>query len=654
MANFPTANGTSAFRIRRPLITTNGFISDLDATVKWHLSELDGLLGLRAFSGRDKTEDNDLNGKKADRPAENIDQVSLFITPTLKRPLLAKKTTTDAWDNAGILNELARFKSNTNTNLLSISDWIDKTNDLAALKYDFEDYLDNGWNYLDFNLKSISEFKNIMNYLVAYAWFVKGIKELNALSNFVNSGKSGLNAVTSYAVISAGRTIIQKESLKIAEVKDADGKVLTYNDDNHPLIKRISARGLSLTTASFSKDLQKLLDDFIYNREEVDWIDNAGLGKIPDEIKPQLVKMIKSYPIKIDQTNVKFFLPLFINQIEGSTILADTSTTTDLDESERDFDVQFLEDDQALVQVSRMNIKCAAQLFYTMVAGEELEIFNVVNYFTHKYLIRSGLEVQDQRLREDLQMYVFSNRFTDIKTGRVMDRTRAGERHMFYRQVFNYGGGQITEDVIVNKEFSRLWKVLVLESAKYLERAQASPNPDSYVSRQNVMQAVEDLQYNLSTHCTGMANVITPVIYAELNFVVRRILMHPEITNQVVPVGGTWWRVVETLYANMRQSRPKATVLYNKAKLGQMIVSSIADYNPSTFEQDKAFSDFISNVDAFITTQSILQENLADEIKADEVIGKLGDSREQKPMAMRPEIPAPSTQPKAGNDEWDF
>ena len=47
---------------------------------------------------------------------------------------------------------------------------------------------------------------------------------------------------------------------------------------------------------------------------------------------------------------------------------------------------------------------------------------------------------------------------------------------------------------------------------------------------------------------------------------------------------------------------------YNKAKLGYSIIRAIADYNPATFEQDAVFSPFISDVDAFITTQSILQE----------------------------------------------
>src|SRR5207245_4981374 len=126
---------------------------------------------------------------------------------------------------------------------------------------------------------------------------------------------------------------------------------------------------------------------------------------------------------------------------------------------------------------------------------------------------------------------------------RIVDRTRPAERQMFYRQVFNYGTTQIPDEIVVNVEFIKLWKVLMLESARYLEKAQASLNPDNYVSRQNVMQAVEDLQYNLSTNCTGMATVVAPLINAELDFIIQRIFKHKEVLAQIVPAGGTWWKV---------------------------------------------------------------------------------------------------------------
>jgi hypothetical protein len=189
----------------------------------------------------------------------------------------------------------------------------------------------------------------------------------------------------------------------------------------------------------------------------------------------------------------------------------------------------------------------------------------------------------------------------------------------------------------------------MLESARYLERAQISPNPQSFVSKQNVMQAVEDLQYNLSTHCTGMATVISPLIYAELDFVIRRIFMHEEVRKQVVPAGGTWWRVVEALYMGMKNTRPKATVLYNKARIGHKIIRSIAEYDPPRFETDANFSAFITEVDAFITTQSILQDSLSDSLRR-------GDEAAEEDAGAMAGVAA-GAEPAAagaGQDEWDF
>lgn len=42
--------GGSPFRIKRPLITTSGIVSEVDSTIKGHLDELNSLLGKRIFA----------------------------------------------------------------------------------------------------------------------------------------------------------------------------------------------------------------------------------------------------------------------------------------------------------------------------------------------------------------------------------------------------------------------------------------------------------------------------------------------------------------------------------------------------------------------------------------------------------------------------
>lgn len=626
-------DGNSSLILRRPAITTSGFVIDVDPGVKAHLDELNTLLGKHIFP--------------RDIELENLIGV-------LRLPITPKRTTGDRWA-PGSMVEFFNAQAE-DPNAASLTDLIDSNPDLSELKSALEVKLTKSRLGLEYNTKTVldEDYQAIKDYLVIFGFRVMGLEEVNALKNFVIGHRFGAKDVANYAIVSAARTFIQKEHLNVPNA----------NDDNSDIVRRITSANLSMSGAKFKTNLNALVKSFISFSEESQRLTEAEqvLGPIDPAIKPQLLRLIKNAKPPITQANATFFIPLFISQIQGSPFVEETEET-DPEEADREFEVDFLEDDDALIEVSRSAVRCASQLYYSMVLGEELDVFNIVNYFTHKYLVRGSMEILDGRLRDDLQLYVFSNKFTDRQTKRIEDRTRPGERHMFYRQVFNQGGGRITEDVIVNAEFPRLWKVLILESANYIERSQSSFNPGA-IPKGKVMQAVEDLQYNLSTHCTGMANVITPLINAELDFVIRRIFMHPEVLRQIVPQGGTWWRVVEKLYMELKHSRPKSTVIYSKAKLGNKIIRAIAEYNPATFEDETEFSSFISDVDAFITTQSILQEALTDALKKDEeeedeeTTGSNGyhanGNGYPKTMPALEGMPSGASAKAAAGDEWDF
>ncbi len=635
-------DGASSLVLKRPVITTSGFIADVDPTIKTHLDELNSLLAKRIIP--------------RDIELQALRQI-------LERPLTPKRT---AGNNRWANNSLGHFfnRQAEEDDRLTLAEFIDGNAELSELKYDFEAKLAQFRGTLEFNTKAVLDDNSaIRDYLVAFGFLVMNLPEINGLRNFVLGNRLGAKNVASYAIVSAARTIIDQEHLRVPDA----------NNDNSDIVREIRTANLSMAAGKFQPTLRALVESFVFNGAESQIITDAeaNLGPFPKGIKPLLIKFIKNSPVKITAANANFFLPLFISQIQGTTEV-EAPTEADLEQSDRDFEVDFLEDDDALIEISRSAVRCASQLYYSMVLGEELDVFNIVNYFTHKYLVRGSMEILDGRLRDDLQLYVFSNKFTDLKTKRIEDRTRPGERNMFYRQVFNQGHGAVTEDVILNGEFPRLWKVLMLESANFIERSQSSFNPGA-ITKGKVMQAVEDLQYNLSTHCTGMANVITPLINAELDFVIRRIFMHPEVLRQIVPQGGTWWRVVETLYMGLKHSRPKSTVIYSKAKLGNKIIRAIADYNPATFEDDAQFSSFISDVDAYITTQSILQDALTDALKktdeADEdpASGYGGYQtsgggyqtngngyQRATPEMPAPSAPAPASTATGGGDEWDF
>jgi hypothetical protein len=631
MANKNAFDGTALmFNVNTPLMFAGSFALDVDSDIKNHLAELNKLLGKRIFE---------------DDTAAITDVVSKKLTP--------KRLSKDhKWAHGSLAQHLS--KEDEVPDRVVLSEFIDSDGELSDLKFQFEKGLAEKGTTVSSNIRTVLNYPAIKDYLITYAYLVKGLKEVTGLNNFIFNRDSGGKNVVNYAIVSAARTIIDRKKLDVP----------TPNDDDSKMFEAIKAKGLSLSTGAFSKGVQAVIENFIFNATELKLIESVRLklklGEIPDEIKKELIKYIRNSVIEIDEDNADDFIPSFIAQIQSATLIAD-SAEPEAPESEKDFDVVYLEDDIEQLQVNRSAVLCAAQLYFSMVMTNDMAVFDCAKQLTHKYLVRKNIDLQDRKLRENLQNYVFFRKFTT--GGKQRECMHDGEREMFYRQVFNAGNGRITEDVIVNREFPRLWKVLMLESARYLERGQASPNPENFVSRQNVKQAVEDLQYNLSIHCTGMATVITPLIYAELDFVTRRIFNHPVIRRHVAPSGGSWLKVVEEIYTDMRHVRPKASVIYSKAKLGNEILRLVADYNPATFEEPDTFSTFIRKVDAFITTQSILQETLKDDLKEGDDEGEdvgeklgLGSSNGNGYGPPAPELmKAPATAgTSAGADEWDF
>ncbi len=596
-------------KIRRANVTTNGVDAAVDTNVKKQLVALNALLSKPIFWVRSFSTDNTLEKVKAKAsPANNSDGMlpeDLLAKTLTPRCFGTKHQDRHQWEGTdSLLENIYNIStSDGNASLQTIEEYIDATAALSLLKYSFNTQINESlWTNLDSNTKTILNYPAVVDYLLAYSFVIAGNTEINGLINFVFGNISGLRNIVKYAQISAARQYINAEKVDVH-----------YNSSDDFIIKSILSANPALSSLSFGPLVHGKLEDYITNSKELSLIDGSTLYNrttIPPQLIQPLIYEIKNSVIPVTKANYDSLAPIFLNDIKNNPSLIDASGGTNGasgTQPSSNFDVTFLDDQASIVKIAVDNIRCAAQMFYSMTLGDELNIFDVMNYFTHKFMIRGSIQISDNTLREDLQLYVFSNKFTNITNGKIIDRTRPAERHMFYKQVFNYGSGQITEDVIVNKEFKKFFRILIMEGAKYIQRAQESPNPESYVSRQPVMQAVEDLQYNLSTHCSGMANVITPIIYEELNFIIKRILNHPEVVQQLVPAGGTWWKVVELLYEGMKQQRPKTTILYNKAKLGFEIFNSIANYSPATFEDDKNFSDFISNVDAYIITQAQLQ-----------------------------------------------
>lgn len=565
------------------------------------------------------------------------------LEEVLEQPVLSKKTKAPFWDANSFLGYIV---DNKDVAKLSISDCIDKVNELSNLKNSLQQYVNKNWNSLDENQKAILNFKNVSDYLLAYGYWIKGITEVSAIYNFIKSHKNGTQAINRYTVQSSSRAVIKKEAL---EVKDID-------NDANPLLKAIEEEDISFGEETFSKEVKKVAKNFIANGSEMALITEAlkalkieiDDADLPSSYLPSIIKFMRSSKVVIDEHNINYFLPIFINKIRGEMYQDVETPIEDVEATDEDFDVEFIEDEKTTVKTNVSNVKCASQLFSAAIMDMELDVFNLTNYLTNSYLIRNRIDLEDQRLRQNLQQFVFSNRFTDVKSGQTMDRTKEGERQHFYRQVFNIGSGPVPDGVIVNHKFPRLWKQLIPAVKDYLENAASSLSENTFVSKGGVMQVVSGLQNNLSANCTSMAKIISPIINAEWNFIISKILGHPEIIRQVSPAIGSWKGVAETLYGEMKHKFTDATLVYDKVRLSNAIIRKIAEYEPRVFEEDETFMEFCSMV--------IQLDDLNNSI----VAGQLEQSEDEDGMDINQYIPEDAKNAMkgagapAGNNDWDF
>jgi hypothetical protein len=628
------------FRLRRSNATLLGHSPGVDERVEAELTHLDGLLGRQIVGGEDHL---------------------ATLTDWARRPLTPRRHKGATWSDGSLGEVLAMNKPGKDDE--TIADVLDRDPELARIRYAVTQALADRANELDLAQRTVLDKVGIRDLLIARAALDKGITDVTAATNYILTSRKGVAEFADAALIGAARAWVKERGLNVADISEDAGET----------VKALRRAGLTMSEDAFEPLVEQLIEGRIENQKHDALIEEANVSWLTPAIRARLYERIEKSPIPVTSENAAQLIPLYAIQAAaagGGEPGAGEAGTGSYDP----FAVEFFVEDTNQLAISTAAVKCASQLYYVMTLGDELGVFDAVRYFTHRYLFQEGFAVEDRTLRRDLEDYVFNEQFTgyDEEAGeiRLMRVTQEAERRSFYRQVFDQGGSPLPDGSPANPDFAQLWKILMLESARFLERAQSSPNPATYVSRQNVMQAVEDLQYNLSTACVGMATVMTPLMYAELDFVVKRILGHQEVRKHLVPAGGSWWKVVERLAA-AQGNRTRASILHNKARLGYSLIRAIAEYTPSRFEQDDVFSAFISDVDAFITTQSILQEESADDASdeapgADDApVGNGYGMRGFPGMPPVPGLPGGSGIPamaggptpgsgSAGTDDWNF
>ena len=604
------ADRASAFRLQRLSLADGSFATAIDTDVDKQLTRLDELLGKRVIRytvesivGEEPEDASNGSDTPTPLPAGEATTIERLLARVLMPWRPKAEVLQQGWPKDSLADYLAKAKEDGTK--INLSDYLDDSDPaLSEVRYDVQEQLTSSRWRLEPNTRAVLEgHDNIRDYLIARAWKVANVRDAESMVHYLLTNRAGVKTVIDYATVSAARAIVEAQRLKVPD----------YHEDGKPFSERIKAKAPSFAKAAFAGAVDDVARDIMYNADAGRLIDDANFGVFPPHIRLKLIQLIQASPIVITSANVKYFLPHFIGLAYDQEPVP-SAEPIEMPGEDRGWQVQFQDSIDQGVDVDGNAVRYAAQLFHGMVLGDELQLFDAVDYLIHnRMVVAGGMSAADRALRADLKLYALSNKFRDLGApGQPLeDRTRTSERTMFARAVFDQGSGELVEGMERNSEFRSLWQVLMLESARYLDRAQESYNPDSFVSKQNVMQAVEDLQYNLSTFCIGWPQVVAPVVDAEINFVLTRFLRNPAVAQQILPAGGSWKRIVDKLNAERPKDAKKrppraAALLYAKARQGMAIIEAIAEYEPASFEDDSRFSSFISLVDGYITTESKL------------------------------------------------
>ncbi len=473
---------------------------------------------------------------------------------------------------------------------------------------------------LSFNANKLLSEKPILEYSFCRAVYHKDLKLLDstAIYSHISNDKEG-------AVKLFYDWIVIQTAIKIKLYKKYQ-----IDDDlfDEIICPKLKDKNFSFEENIFSSNVTSIIEELIYGEEQYKLIDEDLREKlnIRDEDIPALVNYIKQSKVTIDADNAPYFLSIALNHIRNVNIsYMQISETGKIDSN---FSVDLFEDDYSILDFDPKNIECAAQLWYSMVYLDEAEISNAVDTIITKYLLTGKINIKSRETIRDIQLYALNRRFREINTGMEYERTQPDERRMYYMQVFNAGGGEANEGTAYNPDFPILWENLLTATAKFIEQAALNDYPGQNLPRTKIIQAVEALGSNLSTHCSGMVKAASPYISGELSFDVRKILLNEEIREQIAPGNNGFLKVLTNVLKELRGEAPNLHALGNRARYGYEIISNIAQYTPGYLDDDKNFNKMVGAIEGFIIANSQLEnigipglENIEGEEKAAAAIG---------------------------------
>lgn len=267
-----------------------------------------------------------------------------------------------------------------------------------------------------------------------------------------------------------------------------------------------------------------------------------------------------------------------------------------------DFEVDPLETqvEQGIIQE---NIKAAGALHYIQTLGEVCGVFRVTDAIVYRWATGS-LDVPNDPDGDSTASKLY--RYYKFRE----ERTAIEERKLLYKRVLNRGDVKLMDKMQGNTEFTRLWKNLIYEFVRYIQKEEDNDSPER-ISRKPIYQAIQDLQYNLSASMTGMALIQTQEIYYQF----KDCLDILRDSNIVAQLGNGYrrnmWTVIEKVSMEEFKSLPNISPLRTAAVEGQKIFKYVSLADDSILQQgSNLFEDLKHSVDLFVTAMGD-RENMA-------------------------------------------
>jgi hypothetical protein len=269
-----------------------------------------------------------------------------------------------------------------------------------------------------------------------------------------------------------------------------------------------------------------------------------------------------------------------------------------------DFEVDLFESDSTQIVLAD-NIKAAGALMWCYDIGERLGVYKLTDALVYRWWT-GMLDFGDTDLTSELYRYY---KLRD-------DRPTEEERFLLYRRILDVGGATVGDRVVVNEDFPALWRTLMEEVATYIDRTESSFR--KRVNRQGVVQAITEVQYNLTERMAGMALTQVTEMYNQLRQTEADsgvlggldIMNHPEVIGQLSSGRRRdLWSVIERLAKEEFGVSPNVSALRTSAVEGFKVVEFIATFQPGQFDEDE-FESFVDSAKSWILSQQLAGEGL--------------------------------------------